>query len=108
MSAPSSKTAFRTLGDAGNLRDNDVNPYYLEDLKHRVSVARVGGKLYAFDDIYDGYPLSAGLLTGTTLMSQCDGSQFDVKTGAVLRGPAKGPLGTYEVREQDGKIQVRV
>ena len=52
--------------------------------------------------------LSGGLLTGTTLMSQCDGSQFDVTSGAVLRGPAKSALKTYEVREQNGKIQVRV
>jgi hypothetical protein len=41
--------AFRTLDDAGKLPDNYVNPYYLEDLKRRVSVARAGGKLYAFD-----------------------------------------------------------
>jgi 3-phenylpropionate/trans-cinnamate dioxygenase ferredoxin subunit len=108
MSADTSTAAFRTLDSAGKLRDNDVNPYYLEDLKRRVSVARVGGKLFAFDDIYEGYPLSAGLLTGTTLMSQYDGSQFDVRTGAVLRGPATAALRTYDLREQDGKIQVRV
>jgi hypothetical protein len=47
MSAGTSNAAFRTLDDAGKLRDNDVNPYYLEGLKHRVSVARVGGKLFA-------------------------------------------------------------
>src|SRR5271156_6263995 len=70
MSVGLSGTAFRPLGDASKLLDNDVNPYYLEDLKHRVSVARVGGNLFAFDDIYQGYPLSAGLLTGMTLMSQ--------------------------------------
>jgi nitrite reductase/ring-hydroxylating ferredoxin subunit len=52
--------------------------------------------------------LSAGLLTGTTLMSQYDGSQFDVRTGAVLRGPATAAVRTYDVREQDGKIQVRI
>jgi acyl-CoA reductase-like NAD-dependent aldehyde dehydrogenase len=44
----------------------------------------------------------------TALMRQCDGSQFDIRTGAVLRGPATEPLATYEVREQDGEIQVRV
>ena len=43
-----------------------------------------------------------------TLMSQYDGSQFDLKTGAVLRGPATAPLKMYEVREQDGKIEVRL
>ena len=31
--------AFRALDDAGKLPDNYVNPYYLEDLKRRVSDA---------------------------------------------------------------------
>ena len=31
--------SFRALDDAGKLPDNYVNPYYLEDLKRRVSVA---------------------------------------------------------------------
>ena len=101
---------FRTLGAADKLPDNYVNPYYLADLKRRVTVARVGGKLYAFDDLcpHERCPLSSGLLTGTTIMCQCHGSKFDVTTGAVLRGPATEALATYEVREQDGQIQVRV
>lgn len=103
-----SNTTFRGLGDSKALRDNDANPYYLEDLKHRVAVARVGGKLYAFDDLYQNAPLSAGLLSGTTIMSQCDGSRFDISTGAVLRGPAAESLVTYEVRESDGRIEVRL
>ncbi|MEZ4596978.1 MAG: Rieske 2Fe-2S domain-containing protein [Chloroflexota bacterium] len=41
-------------------------------------------------------------------MCQCHGSQFDIATGAVLRGPATQALVTYEVRENDGEIQVRV
>ena len=104
------KTEFRRLGPSDRLPENDVNPYYLEDLKRRVSVARVAGTLHAFDDLcpFDSVPLSAGLLTGTTLMCQCDGSQFDVTTGRVRRGPATQALVTYEVREQDGAIQVRV
>jgi nitrite reductase/ring-hydroxylating ferredoxin subunit len=105
-----SKTEFRSLGKSDRLPDNYVNPYYLQDLKRRVSVARVAGALYAFDDLcpHDSAPLSAGLLTGKTLMCQCDGSQFDVTSGAVQRGPATVALPTYEVREQDGEIQVRV
>ena len=53
--------AFRALDDASKLPDN-YDPYYLEDLKHRVSVARAGGKLYAFDDLckHEGCPLSSG------------------------------------------------
>jgi nitrite reductase/ring-hydroxylating ferredoxin subunit len=108
LSADTSSKAFRTLDDADKIRDCDVNPYYVEDLKRRVSVARVGRNLFAFDDMYQGYPLSGGLLTGTTLMSQFDGSQFDLETGAVLRGPATVALKMYEVRERDGKIEVRL
>ena len=98
------------LSRSDGLPDNYVNPYYLEDRKHRVAVARVRGQLYAFDDLApsSGCPLSAGLLTGTTIMSQCDGSQFDITSGAVLRGPATAGLATYEVREANGEIQVRV
>ena len=100
---------FRTLDTADRLPENYVNPYYLDDLKRRVAVARVGGKLYALDDLctHEACPLSSGLLTGTTLMCQCHGSQFDVMTGTVLRGPATEPLATYEARELDGEIQIR-
>ena len=106
MSVETITTELHTLDNAVNLPDNYVNPYYLEDLKRRVAVARVGGKLFAFDDLYEGCPLSSGLLTGTTLMSQCDGAQFDVTTGTVLRVPAEAPLKLYEVSEQNGKIQL--
>jgi 3-phenylpropionate/trans-cinnamate dioxygenase ferredoxin component len=102
---------FRTLGDAAELAGEDVNPYYLEDLKRRVSVARTGGVLYAFDDLCpcatEQCPLSAGQLRETTLMCQCHGSQFDITSGAVVRGPATTALVTYEVREQDGDLQIR-
>jgi hypothetical protein len=40
-----------------------------------------------------------------TLSSHCVST---LTTGRVLRGPATLALATYEVREQDGEIQVRV
>lgn len=101
---------FRVLGKSEELPNDFVVPYYLKDFKLRVSVARVDNKLYAFDDLStsDQAPLSSGLLTGTILMSQCDGSRFDVTTGQVVKGPATIALGSYEVREEDGEIQVRI
>jgi 3-phenylpropionate/trans-cinnamate dioxygenase ferredoxin component len=107
---PVSTAEYRSLGKSAQLPDNFVNPYYVDERKLRVSVARIGDKLFAFDDLctHEGCQLSAGILTGTTLMCPCHGSQFDVASGAVLRGPAKRPLTTYEVREQGGEIEVRV
>ena len=56
-----------------------------------VNVANVGGHLYAFDDTctHTGCSLAAGMLYGTTVTCPCHGSQFDVTSGAVLRGPAR-------------------
>ena len=71
-----------------DIADDAVVPYYLADRKLRVSIARVDGRLYAFDDLCtcgrEPCPLSGGLLTGTTIMCQCHGSRFDITTGAVV------------------------
>ena len=103
--------AFRTVGPADTIPNDFVVPYYLDDLKVRISVARVGDRLYAFDDLCtcadEVCPLSGGLLTGTTLMCQCHGSRFDIATGAVLNGPAIEPLNTYEVQAADGDLRIR-
>lgn len=105
-------TNYRSLGPSDELADNWANPYYLSDLKLRVGVARVGGALYAFNDMYQSVngpcPLTAGLLDGTVIMSQCDGSKFELSTGAVVRGPATEALRTHPVRETDGQIEIAV
>jgi 3-phenylpropionate/trans-cinnamate dioxygenase ferredoxin subunit len=104
--------AFRTVGPADAIPNDFVVPYYLDDRKLRVSVARVADHLYAFDDLCpcadQACPLSGGLLTGTTIMCQCHGSRFNVVSGAVLNGPATDALNTYEAREVDGSVQIRV
>jgi len=103
--------AFRTLGPGDAIPNAFVVPYYLGDRKLRISVARVDDRLYAFDDLCpcaeEPCPLSGGLLTRTTIVCQCHGSRFDITTGAVVHGPATESLKVYEVREVDGRIQVR-
>jgi nitrite reductase/ring-hydroxylating ferredoxin subunit len=48
-------------------------------------------------------PLSQGKLDGSTVTCPYHGAQFNVCTGAVLRGPARDPLKTYRVIV-DGEI----
>jgi 3-phenylpropionate/trans-cinnamate dioxygenase ferredoxin component len=96
---------------ADAIPDDLVVPHYLADRKLRISVARVDGRLYAFDDLCtcaeQPCPLSGGLLTGTTIMCQCHGSRFDITTGAVINGPATEALNVYEVHEVESGIQLR-
>ena len=103
--------AFRTVGPGEAVPNDQVVPYYLEDRKARISIARVDDRLYAFDDICtcadQGCPLSGGLLMGTTIMCQCHGSRFDIVTGAAIAGPPTEALTVYEVQEADGIIRVR-
>jgi 3-phenylpropionate/trans-cinnamate dioxygenase ferredoxin component len=57
----------------------------------KVNVASVGGQLHAFDDTctHEACSLAKGKLEDSTVTCPCHGSQFDVRSGAVLRGPAQ-------------------
>jgi 3-phenylpropionate/trans-cinnamate dioxygenase ferredoxin subunit len=102
---------FRTVGPGDEILNDSVATYYLNDRRLRISVARVGNRLYSFDDLCtcarEACPLSGGLLKGTTILCQCHGSRFSITTGAVINGPATEALNVYEVREVDGRIQIR-
>ena len=103
---------FRTIGPKDAIPNDFVVPYYLDDRKRRIAIARVEHRLYAFDDLCtcagEACPLSGGLLTGTTIMCQCHGSWFEITTGAVINGPATNALNLYEVQEVEGNIRIRV
>lgn len=68
----------------------------------KVSVANANGHLYAFDNTctHLGCSLAEGRLDGTTVTCPCHGSQFDVTSGAVRRGPAKRPVRSRLVQVQ--------
>jgi hypothetical protein len=90
---------FRSLDKTEALRNGYVNPYYLEDLKHRVSVAKVDGKLYALRPLH----LRQGALPA--LGGTAHGHHADVPVPRVTirhrhrRGPARaGDRGARDVR----------
>jgi 3-phenylpropionate/trans-cinnamate dioxygenase ferredoxin component len=70
-----------------------------------VAVFNVGGLLFGVDPkcTHVGGPVDRGPVTGTTVTCPWHGSQFDLRSGAVVRGPALKPLKSYRVHvESDG------
>ncbi len=54
-------------------------------------------KLFALDArcTHAGAPLEEGTLEGDTLTCPWHGSKFRISNGALIRGPAEKPLGTF-------------
>jgi nitrite reductase/ring-hydroxylating ferredoxin subunit len=50
--------------------------------------------------------MSEGYLKGTSLSCPLHGATFDVRTGAVLSGPATIPLAAYQTRVENGMVDV--
>ena len=47
-------------------------------------------------------------LEGPDIVCNCHGSEFDLRTGAVLRGPAERPVRSYPVRTSDEGLEVEL
>lgn len=50
--------------------------------------------------------MSEGYLKGTRLTCPLHGATFDVRTGAVLGGPATIPLSAYQTKVVNGMVEV--
>ena len=76
----------------------------------RIAVANVGGTLFAFDDActHRHCSLAKGRLSGTTVTCLCHGSEFDVRTGAVLKPPAAQAVGRYPVTIENGAVNIEI
>lgn len=86
------------IGNAADVADGQMRVFDIAGTK--VNVSNAGGHLYAFDDTctHAGCSLAEGELDGTTVTCPCHESQFDVTSGAVLRGPARLPVRSRAVQ----------
>ncbi len=75
-----------------------------------VCLARVNGDICAFTDncTHISGPLNEGDLDGDILTCPWHGAQFNVRTGKVLRGPARQDIQTYPVKVEDDTIFVSI
>ena len=74
-----------------------------------VLVVRREGALYALSNrcSHRGGPLHEGELDGLTVHCPWHGSVFDLRDGALVRGPAAFPQPAWETRVREGRIEVR-
>jgi nitrite reductase/ring-hydroxylating ferredoxin subunit len=51
---------------------------------------------------------SDGEVDGSTVICNCHGSEFDLRTGEVLVPPAFDPIRTFPVRNTGGRLEVEL
>jgi nitrite reductase/ring-hydroxylating ferredoxin subunit/uncharacterized membrane protein len=94
---------------AGDLGDDAVG-LEIGDALTAVMIVRQGADVLALHDrcTHRGCPLNDGEICDGWVQCACHGSRFDLRTGAVVRGPATAPEPVYETRVRDGRIEVRL
>ena len=95
---PETEAAFVRVGSSEDVVAGHMRVFNVSGTK--VNVVNADGQLYAIDDMctHTGCSLGTGSLDGTTVTCPCHGSQFNVTSGAVLRGPARRPVRSRKVR----------
>ena len=75
-----------------------------------VALVNSAGKYYAIGNrcTHMGCMLADGTLKEVNVTCPCHGSTFDVKTGKVIKGPAKKPEPVYETKIEGEQILVNV
>ena len=74
----------------------------------RVVVARCPEGMVAFSDhcTHRGGPLSDGAIIGCAVQCPWHGSQFDLRTGRVISGPAEDKIRIYEIEIRGTEVYV--
>ncbi len=72
-------------------------------VKHKDGIHAFGGTCS-----HMGCSLWKGKLEGHVVTCECHGSQFDITDGHLVHGPATASVPSYEVREENDRLQVRL
>lgn len=74
-----------------------------------VVLSRDGDEVSAFAGLcpHLAAPMADGWIDRGRVVCPWHGSQFDVQTGEVVRGPAASPLPCYQARLRDGMVELR-
>ena len=75
-----------------------------------IALFNLQGTFYALDNrcTHVGGPLGQGEVEGTTVTCPWHGSQFNIMTGEVLRGPARRPVAVYPVHVEGNDVMADI
>ena len=99
---------FISVASVGAVPKGEAKAFEVEG--KTIAVARIEDSYYAFGDActHMQSSLAKGFFRGTTVVCPCHVSEFDMTSGAVLKGPATKAVPSYQVRVEGGSIQVEV
>lgn len=98
---------FTPIAAEDDLEEN--TPYRFEVNKIPIVVVRSNGTFYALSDVCShlGAPLSGGEIHDNCIICPAHGSTFKLTNGAVVTGPTAYSQPTFDVRINDGYLEVR-
>jgi nitrite reductase/ring-hydroxylating ferredoxin subunit/uncharacterized membrane protein len=99
---------YTDLAASQDLADGKMHKYDLDG--KAVVLLRDDDGLHAFNGTcpHLGGPLWEGELDDHCVTCPWHGSQFDVSDGRLLHGPSVYPVPSYDTRERNGRIEVRL
>lgn len=103
-----STDGYATVPEAENLREGES--LRVEADGQVMTVVRTEGQLYAVQEFctHRYGPLSEGSIQNCRLECPWHRSQFDLKTGQVVQGPAKESLNSFEVVIRDNRVKIKL
>jgi nitrite reductase/ring-hydroxylating ferredoxin subunit/uncharacterized membrane protein len=100
-------TDWTPAADASVLAEGRPTRVVVDDTP--VFLLRRGEQIFAIHDrcSHRGCSLSEGSLDGDQVSCACHGSRFDVRDGSVKAGPATAAQPAFQVRNNDGRVEIR-
>ena len=93
----------------GLVRELDYNPMKGVELDGKqILIVKAAGKIFAMGNkcTHRGCKLSSGKLEGETVRCPCHGSVFNIRSGEVVKGPAKKPEPSYIVTVEKDEFSI--
>ncbi len=75
-----------------------------------IALFNLQGTFYALDNrcTHVGGPLGEGKVEGTIVTCPWHGSQFDITTGEVVKGPARRPVAAFPVHVEGNDVMADI